>query len=131
MRLEHWTAASEQGARAARNAVDPSAAKDYTTVPYFWSDWYDSRIQFVGVSRSGEGCPEVDIEVVMGEEDGRFVALYRCGDRLAGALSVDRPAEVMQYRRLLMNRASWDDGLAKAEERRQRIAKKAAEAAAG
>jgi NADPH-dependent 2,4-dienoyl-CoA reductase/sulfur reductase-like enzyme len=130
MRLEHWTSASEQGARAARNAVDPSAAKEYTTVPYFWSDWYDSRIQFVGVSRSGEGCPEVDIEVVMGEEDGRFVALYRCGDRLAGALSVDRPAEVMQYRRLLMNRASWDDGLAKAEERRQRIAKKAAEAAA-
>ncbi len=128
MRLEHWTAASEQGARAARNAVDPSSAQAYTTVPYFWSDWYDSRIQFVGVARSGEGFPEIEIEVVMGEEDGRFVALYRCGDRLAGALTVDRPAEVMQYRRLLMNRASWDDGLAKAEERRQRAAKKAASA---
>ncbi len=129
MRLEHWTAASEQGARAARNAVDPSAAKEYSTVPYFWSDWYDSRIQFVGVSTPGQGCPDVEIEVVMGEEDSRFVALYRCGDRLAGALTVDRPAEVMQYRRLLMNRASWDDGLAKAEERRERAAKKAAEAA--
>ncbi|HEY2225487.1 NAD(P)/FAD-dependent oxidoreductase [Actinomycetospora sp.] len=131
MRLEHWTAASEQGARAARNAVNPSAAQDYTTVPYFWSDWYDSRIQFVGMSRAGEGFPEVDVEVVMGEEDGRFVALYRCGDRLAGALAVDRPAEVMQYRRLLMKRASWDEGLEKAEERRQRAAKKAAEAASG
>jgi NADPH-dependent 2,4-dienoyl-CoA reductase/sulfur reductase-like enzyme len=131
MRLEHWTAASEQGARAARNAVDPSAAQEYTTVPYFWSDWYDSRIQFVGMSRAGEGFPDVDVEVVMGDEGGPFVALYRCGDRIAGALAVDKRAEVMQYRRLIMNRASWDEGLEKAEERRQRAAKKAAEAASG
>lgn len=131
MRLEHWTAASEQGARAARNAVHPSAAQEYSTVPYFWSDWYDSRIQFVGVSRSGEGMPDVEIEIVMGSEDDRFVALYRFGDRLAGALAVDRPAEVMQYRRLLTKRASWEEALEKAEERRQRAAKKAAEAASG
>jgi NADPH-dependent 2,4-dienoyl-CoA reductase/sulfur reductase-like enzyme len=125
MRLEHWTAASEQGARAARNAVDPASAKEYSTVPYFWSDWYDSRIQFVGVSRSGEGRPDVDVEVVMGSEDGPFVALYRFEDRLVGAMTVDRPAEVMQYRRLLMKGASWDEGLAKAQERRDRLAKKA------
>ncbi len=131
MRLEHWTAASEQGARAARNAVDPASAQEYTTVPYFWSDWYGSRIQFVGVSRSGEGFPEVETELVMGDEDGSFVTLYRCGDRLAGALTVDRPAEVMQYRRLIMKRASWDEGLEKAEERRQRAAKKAEAAQQG
>ncbi|MEJ2869054.1 FAD-dependent oxidoreductase [Actinomycetospora sp. OC33-EN08] len=126
MRLEHWTSASDQGALAARNAVDPASAKAYETVPYFWSDWYTSRIQFVGVSRADEGRPEVETEVVMGAEDGPFVALYRCGDRLAGALAVDKPAEVMQYRRLIMKRASWEDGLAKAEERRERAAKKAA-----
>ncbi|MCD2192222.1 FAD-dependent oxidoreductase [Actinomycetospora endophytica] len=131
MRLEHWTSASEQGARAARNAVDPSSAQPYTTVPYFWSDWYDSRIQFVGVSRSGEGLADVEEEVVMGDEGGPFVALYRFGDRLVGALAVDKRAEVMQYRRLIMNKASWDEGQEKAEERRQRAAKKAAEAAAG
>jgi NADPH-dependent 2,4-dienoyl-CoA reductase/sulfur reductase-like enzyme len=129
MRLEHWTAASEQGARAARNAVDPESAEEYTTVPYFWSDWYDSRIQFVGVSRSAEGFPDVEVEVVMGDEDGPFVALYRCADRVVGALAVDKRAEVMQYRRLIMNKASWDDGLAKAQERKERAAKKAAEAA--
>jgi hypothetical protein len=129
MRLEHWTAASEQGARAARNAVDPASAKPYTTVPYFWSDWYSHRIQFVGVARSGEGQPEIETELVMGEEDGPFVALYRCGERLVGALTVDRPAEVMQYRRLLMKRASWDEGLEKAEERRARLAAKAEAAA--
>jgi NADPH-dependent 2,4-dienoyl-CoA reductase/sulfur reductase-like enzyme len=35
MRLEHWTSAAEQGALAARNALDPAAAKPYVTVPYF------------------------------------------------------------------------------------------------
>ncbi|MFC5064174.1 NAD(P)/FAD-dependent oxidoreductase [Actinomycetospora atypica] len=128
MRLEHWTSAQEQGSLAARHAVDPSSAKEYTTVPYFWSDWYDSRIQFVGVARAGEGFAEVETEVVMGDEADAFVALYRSGDRLIGALAVDKRAEVMQYRRLIMNRASWDDALAKAEERRQRAAKKAASA---
>ena len=128
MRLEHWTSAQEQGSLAARHAVDPASAKEYTTVPYFWSDWYDSRIQFVGIARAGEGFAVVETEVVMGDESDAFVALYRSGDRLIGALAVDKRAEVMQYRRLIMNRASWDEGLAKAEERRQRAAKKAASA---
>ncbi|WP_433800053.1 NAD(P)/FAD-dependent oxidoreductase [Actinomycetospora sp. CA-084318] len=127
MRLEHWTSASEQGALAARNAVDPASAKAYETVPYFWSDWYESRIQFVGVSRADDDHPQVETEIVMGSEDeGAFVALYRCGDRLVGALAVDKRAEVMQYRRLILNRASWSEGLEKAEERRQRAARKAA-----
>lgn len=128
MRLEHWTSAQEQGSLAARHAVDPSSAKEYTTVPYFWSDWYDSRIQFVGVARAGEGFAEVETEIVMGDEADAFVALYRSGGRLIGALAVDKRAEVMQYRRLIMNRASWAEGLEKAEERRQRAAKKAASA---
>lgn len=128
MRLEHWTSAQEQGSLAARHAVDPASVKEYTTVPYFWSDWYDSRIQFVGIARAGEGSAVVETEVVMGDESDAFVALYRSGDRLVGALAVDKRAEVMQYRRLIMNRASWDEGLAKAEERRQRAAKKAASA---
>lgn len=127
MRLEHWTAAAEQGAWAARNAVNPNAAQKFTTVPYFWSDWYDSRVQFLGVSRSGPGRPPVEVEVVMGDEGGGpFVALYRCGDRLVGALAVDKRTEVMQYRKLIMDRASWDEGLEKADERRQRAATKAA-----
>ena len=42
MRLEHWTNAAEQGAAAARHAVDPSAARPLGSVPYFWSDWYSA-----------------------------------------------------------------------------------------
>ncbi|GAA4796226.1 FAD-dependent oxidoreductase [Actinomycetospora chlora] len=124
MRLEHWTSAADQGGRAARHAVDPGAAKPYETVPYFWSDWYDGRVQFVGVADAEE------IEVVAGDdsEGGPFTAIYRAGDRIVGALAVDMPAEVMKYRRLIGGRKSWDDALALAEERRAARAKKAEQA---
>lgn len=114
MRLEHWTSAAEQGARAARNALDPERAEPYRTVPYFWSDWYDSRIQFVGVPATDE------IVVVEGDldSDGRCVALYREGDRLAGVLTINGQNVIMKYRGLLMKRASWQEGLDFAAARR-------------
>ncbi|MGQ0574218.1 MAG: NAD(P)/FAD-dependent oxidoreductase [Pseudonocardia sp.] len=107
MRLEHWTTAAEQGALAARNALHPAAAKELSTVPYFWSDWYASRIQFVGIPRGDE------IRVVSAElGDDRFLGLYRRGDRLVGVITIDRPTQIMKYRRLIAQRASWDDALA-------------------
>jgi NADPH-dependent 2,4-dienoyl-CoA reductase/sulfur reductase-like enzyme len=114
MRLEHWTSAAEQGAAAARNALEPEAAKPYATVPYFWSDWYGSRIQFVGLPHADE------IRVVDGdvEEENRCIALYREGGRLVGALTVNGPTEIMKYRGLIMRGAPWEDGLALAERRR-------------
>jgi len=114
MRLEHWTSAAEQGAAAARNALDPSAAKPYQTVPYFWSDWYDSRIQFVGVPATDE------IRVVEGdpERGGRMVALYREGSRLAGVLTLNGQNVIMKYRGLIMKRAGWDDALTFAQQRK-------------
>ena len=113
MRLEHWTSAAEQGALAARNALNPGAAKAYATVPYFWSDQYDTRIQFVGVPDAEE------IAVTDGdmERDHQCVALYRAGDRLVGALAVNRPTEIMKYRRLVARGASWEEGLAFARSR--------------
>ncbi len=107
MRLEHWTTAAEQGACAARNAVEPGRDEQLSTVPYFWSDWYEHRIQFVGIPRADE------IRVVseeLGEE--RFLALYRRGDRLVGTLTVDRPTQIMKYRRMIAQRGSWSDALA-------------------
>jgi NADPH-dependent 2,4-dienoyl-CoA reductase/sulfur reductase-like enzyme len=106
MRLEHWTSAAEQGATAARNALDPDNAKPYSTVPYFWSDWYGKRIQFVGVPGADE------TQIVSGQvEDEKFLALYRRGDRLVGALSVEQPTLIMKYRRLISKQAAWEDAL--------------------
>jgi NADPH-dependent 2,4-dienoyl-CoA reductase/sulfur reductase-like enzyme len=120
MRIEHWTSAAEQGAAAARNALASGAATAYATVPYFWSDWYDSRIQFVGVPAADE------VRVVSGSAaENRLVALYRTGDRLTGALTLNRRTETMKYRAQIGHRGSWEDALAFARKRN------AAAAAAG
>ncbi len=113
-RLEHWTSAAEQGAAAARNALDPANATPYRTVPYFWSDWYDVRIQFVGSPQADEVLL-VDGDPEAGE---RWIALYRAGDRLVGALTVNGQTEVMKYRGQILKGGSWDDALAFAEQRK-------------
>lgn len=113
-RMENWTAAAEQGAVAARNALDPGNAKAYSTVPYFWSDWYDVRIQFVG-------SPVAD-EVLLVEGDPadgkRWIALYRRGERLIGALTVNGQTEIMKYRVQIMKGGTWDAACEFAAERR-------------
>ncbi|GAB93714.1 NAD(P)/FAD-dependent oxidoreductase [Gordonia rhizosphera] len=115
LRIEHWTNAAEQGAVAMRNLLNPQEAMSYRHIPYFWSDWYGSRIQLVGLA-SGEptvvtGDPATDV----------FVALYREGDRLVGALALNRRSDIMKYRALIARSASWQDGLALAEERNRRM----------
>jgi len=113
-RLENWTAAAEQGAAAARNVVSRSQATPYATVPYFWSDWYGSRIQFVGSAESDE------VQAVEGDpsSDGRWIALYRSGSRLIGALTVNAPTEIMKYRSLIQRAATWDEAMTFAATRR-------------
>jgi len=98
MRLEHWTNAAEQGAAAARHAIAPEAAEPLAPVPYFWSDWYAHRIQFVGT-------PVADEVRVISEQP--FIALYRRDDRLVGALTVDGQRLIMKLRRRVADRGGW------------------------
>ena len=115
MRIEHWTNAAEQGAAAARNmlAVARGAAvTPYESVPFFWSDQFDSRIQFVGRAHGGD-----DIHVFAGETSGNFAALYGYEGRLRGVLGVNLPRLVMPFRALLAAKATWSEAIAKAERR--------------
>jgi len=104
MRLEHWTSAAEQGALAAVHALGLAEPQPLASVPYFWSDWYGHRLQLVGVAAADE---------VLRADPGteRPLLLYRRDDRVIGALSIDRPAEIMKYRRLVAARAPWEDAL--------------------
>lgn len=103
MRLENWTNASDQAARAAVNAVFPDRREPYGSVPYFWTDWYGQRIQFVGSARAdavtfGSGGPH----------DDRFAALYRRDERLVGVATLNEPRLIMKYRRFIADRGTWD-----------------------
>jgi hypothetical protein len=79
-------------------------------VPYFWSDQYDTKIQFVGHCTANDELAVVDGSV----EEGRFVAIFGRAGRLTGALAFNRPRPLMSYRRLLAASASFDDALAQA-----------------
>lgn len=106
MRLENWTNAADQGARAAVNALFPDQRTPYETVPYFWTDWYGQRIQFVGTAVAdsvtfASGDPATD----------QFVALYRRGDRLVGAATVNEPRKIMKYRKFIAGRGTWEQAV--------------------
>jgi NADPH-dependent 2,4-dienoyl-CoA reductase/sulfur reductase-like enzyme len=114
MRVEHWTNAAEQGAAAARSLLaiaEGRLAEGYESVPFFWSDQYDRRIQFVGRAHGGD-----DIHVFTGDTTGQFAALYGFQGRLRGVLGVSMPKKVMPFRALLAARATWDEALARAAE---------------
>lgn len=106
MRLEDWTSAAEQGRLAARNALDPSTARPYATVPYIWSDQYGSRLQFVGTPDADEVVTIVD-EL----EERRYLALHRTGDRLTGAFGLDQTRVVPRLRAMIRRGSSFEDGL--------------------
>lgn len=112
MRVEHWTNATEQGVAAARRLLvdDAASAEAFAPVPFVWSDQYDVKIQVVGSIRGDDEVALADGSL----DEHRFVALFGRGGRLVGALGFSRPRIVMQYRKLIAERASWDDALAHA-----------------
>jgi NADPH-dependent 2,4-dienoyl-CoA reductase/sulfur reductase-like enzyme len=109
IRVEHWTNAAEQGHHAAGNLLaGPEAAEPYAPVPFFWSDQYDVKIQYVGHS-----APDDELAVVHGSPaEQKFVVIYGRGGRLTGALAFNHARALMAYRRLLAEGASWAEALA-------------------
>ena len=108
IRIEHWTNAAEQGMSAARNLLaGRESAMPFEPVPYFWSDQYDTKIQVIGHPH-----PDDEVVVVDGSvAERKFVALYGRDGMLGAALGFSRPRQMMGYRRLLEDRASFDEAL--------------------
>jgi NADPH-dependent 2,4-dienoyl-CoA reductase/sulfur reductase-like enzyme len=112
MRVEHWTNAVEQAdAAAARLLAGPDGALPFAPVPFVWSDQYDRKFQ-----SAGRFAPDDEMRVFHGSlEERRFVALFRRGDRLSGALAVNRVRQLIGYRRMIQEGVSWQDAIAQAE----------------
>jgi NADPH-dependent 2,4-dienoyl-CoA reductase/sulfur reductase-like enzyme len=112
MRLEHWTNAAEQGVAAARRLLvtEGDEPEVYAPVPFVWSDQYDRKIQTVGHFRGDD-----DMEVVYGTlEERRFVSVFGRNGRLVGALGFSMPAKVMQYRKMIEERATFAEAVERA-----------------
>jgi NADPH-dependent 2,4-dienoyl-CoA reductase/sulfur reductase-like enzyme len=111
MRVEHWTNAAEQGAHAAKNllaVLNNTEQTPYEAVPFFWSDQFDARIQFLG-----RVTKDAVAEVVAGNPaEGKWCAMYVANNRLVGVLGVSMPKLVMPSRALLSTHTSVEDARA-------------------
>jgi NADPH-dependent 2,4-dienoyl-CoA reductase/sulfur reductase-like enzyme len=107
MRIEHRTNAAEQGMAAARNLLAaPEARKPFAPVPYFWSDQYDMKVQAYGFLRAHDEVAVVEGDVA----ERRFVAAYRTGDRVSGALAVGMPPKaIRRWRQAVVTGALWQE----------------------
>ncbi|MFC5216452.1 NAD(P)/FAD-dependent oxidoreductase [Streptomyces coerulescens] len=108
LRVEHRTNAAEQGMAVARNLLRPGARKPFAPVPYFWSDQYGMKIQAYGYLRGHD-----EAAVVQGDlAERRFVAVYRTGERVAGALAVRMPPRAIRHwRQTIATGVSWREAV--------------------
>jgi NADPH-dependent 2,4-dienoyl-CoA reductase/sulfur reductase-like enzyme len=105
LRVEHWTTAGDHGAHVARNLLSEERPKPFADAGYIWSDQYGVKLQVVGLTTGAD-----EVTVVHGDEDERkFVAWYRRGTRIVGALGIASPPIVMRSRQLIERRVSWDE----------------------
>ncbi|MCB4769130.1 FAD-dependent oxidoreductase [Ancylobacter sp. Lp-2] len=94
VRLESVQNAADHGRCVAARLT--GHAHDYTSVPWFWSDQADLKLQMVGLARPG------DAEVLRGDPASRRFSVFRFREgRLVAIESVNRPADHMLGRRLL------------------------------
>ena len=91
VRVEHWSNVADQ-ARVLVPAMLGQDAPGSVSVPYFWSDQYDVKIQCLGE-------PEATDVVHVVQDDGRkFLAFYERDGVVAGVVGGGMPGKVMKVR---------------------------------
>ena len=106
MRIEHWTNAVEQARHAVGTLLaEPGEAIPFESVPLFWSDQYDVKIQGVGRPK-----PTDELLLFGDEAEGdQLVALYGRAGRLVGAVTFNQPPKLIRLRQLIAKRGSLED----------------------
>jgi NADPH-dependent 2,4-dienoyl-CoA reductase/sulfur reductase-like enzyme len=103
MRIEHWSNAGEH-AQLVAAAIMGDETQTSSSVPYFWSDQYDVKLQFAGRARESDTT-----RVVHGSlSDKSYVLAYGRQGRLSGVLASNAPKALIRGRKLLSERSTFD-----------------------
>ncbi len=106
MNTEHWDDATKGASVAAASVISGTQSHVvHDPIPYFWSDQFGRKIQYVGhhhaashlVVRPSNGAP------------GWTACWYEADLTLSAVLSVDRVKESIKARRLIANNATVDE----------------------
>lgn len=95
VRLESVQNATDQGALVGRR-IAGSAPVPYTSLPWFWSDQGDIKLQIAGLRASTD-----DVYLATGDSPERLAAYAFRDDRLVAVETLNWPAEHLAARRLL------------------------------
>jgi NADPH-dependent 2,4-dienoyl-CoA reductase/sulfur reductase-like enzyme len=104
LRVEHWDNALHAPEVAAANVLGEDGGDAvYDPVPYFWSEQFGRMVQYAGHHPAGSrlvwrGDPAAE----------KWTACWLAGDILVAVLTVDRPKDLVQGRRLIASGAPMD-----------------------
>ena len=94
LRLESVPNAMEQARTCAANML--GGDKTYASIPWFWSDQYELKLQMVGFSSDG------DEHIVRGDiEENKFAVFYLNNGKVVAADAVNSPKEFMVCKQLI------------------------------
>ena len=97
VRVEHHDTALRHGRVAARNML--GHREPFGDVHWFWSDQFDHTISSAGLIPESDGTGEL---VIRGSLEQRsFSAFSLDGDRVRAVISLNRPRDVLDARRLI------------------------------
>ncbi|GAA2406921.1 FAD-dependent oxidoreductase [Actinomadura vinacea] len=92
--VEHWDTALNAPEVAAATLLGQEAA--YDPVPYFWSEQFGRMVQYAGHHPAAERL------VRRGDPaEAKWAVCWLSGDRLEAVLTVNRPRDLMQARRVI------------------------------
>jgi len=98
VRVEHHDTAIRHGRVAARNML--GQREPFRDVHWFWSDQFDHTIQSAGLIPGADGTGEL---VIRGSLEQRsFSAFSLDGGRIRAVISLNRPKDVLDVRRLIV-----------------------------
>ncbi|GAA4611012.1 FAD-dependent oxidoreductase [Actinoallomurus liliacearum] len=102
LRVEHWDTALNAPEVAAAGLL--GGDRLYDPVPYFWSEQFGHMVQYAGHH------PVADIMVWRGDPTaaGGWSACWLADDRLVAILTVDRPRDLAQGRRIIAGQKRVD-----------------------
>jgi len=101
LRVEHWDSALHGPEVVAANILGEPAV--YDPVPYFWSEQFAKMVQYAGHHDAADSL------IWRGDPDAAgWTACWLTGARLSAVLTVDRPRDLLQGRRLIAAAAEVD-----------------------